>query len=38
MAAYEAFAAVYDIFMEEVDYNGWVRHVLASAEKYGSGH
>lgn len=37
MAAYEAFAAVYDIFMEEVDYNGWVRHVLASWEKYGSG-
>lgn len=37
MAAYEAFAAVYDVFMEEVDYAGWVRHILAVWDAYGAG-
>lgn len=37
MAAYGAFATVYDVFMEEVDYEGWVRHILAVWEKYGAG-
>lgn len=37
MAAYEAFAAVYDIFMDEVDYEGWLRHILAVWERYGNG-
>lgn len=37
MAAYEAFAAVYDIFMEEVDYEGWLCHIFAVWERYGNG-
>lgn len=37
MAAYGAFAAVYDIFMEEIDYEGWLCHILEAWERYGEG-
>ena len=35
MSAYEAFASVYDIFMEQVEYDQWLRHIHAVWEKYG---
>lgn len=35
MSAYEAFAAVYDIFMEQVDYAGWLHHIFAVWDKFG---
>lgn len=35
MSAYEAFAAVYDIFMEQVDYESWLDHIFAVWEKFG---
>lgn len=35
MSAYHAFAAVYDLFMGEVDYEGWLRHIFALWEKFG---
>ena len=35
MAAYEAFAEVYDLLMDDVDYDGWARHYLALLEMAG---
>ena len=35
MSAYEAFASVYDIFMEQVEYDQWLSHIHALWEKYG---
>ena len=35
MNAYETFASVYDIFMEQVDYDQWLSHIHAVWEKYG---
>lgn len=35
MSAYEAFASVYDIFMEQVEYDQWLRHIHAIWEKFG---
>lgn len=35
MAVYGAFASVYDVFMEEVDYEGWLRHISAVWGKHG---
>ena len=35
MSAYEAFASVYDIFMEQVEYDQWLSHIHAVWEKYG---
>lgn len=35
MSAYEAFASVYDIFMEQVGYDQWMNHIHAIWEKFG---
>lgn len=35
MAAYEGFASVYDIFMEEVDYPAWVNYIRQTWESLG---
>lgn len=35
MSAYEAFAAVYDIFMEDVDHEGWLAHIFAVWKRFG---
>lgn len=35
MSAYEAFASVYDIFMEQVEYDQWLNHIHAIWEKFG---
>ena len=35
MSAYEAFASVYDIFMEQVEYDQWLCHIHALWHKYG---
>ena len=35
MSAYEAFASVYDIFMEQVEYDQWLSHIHAIWEKFG---
>lgn len=35
MSAYEAFASVYDLFMEEVEYEKWLRHIHAVWDRLG---
>ena len=35
MSAYETFASVYDIFMEQVEYDQWLNHIHAIWEKFG---
>ncbi|MDO4531347.1 MAG: class I SAM-dependent methyltransferase [Bacillota bacterium] len=35
MSSYEAFASVYDIFMEQVAYDQWLSHIHALWKKYG---
>ena len=35
MSAYETFASVYDLFMEQVEYDEWLDHIHAVWEKYG---
>ena len=35
MSAYETFASVYDLFMEQVEYDQWLSHIQAVWEKYG---
>ncbi len=35
MSAYEAFASVYDLFMEQVAYDRWLAHIAAVWEKFG---
>ena len=35
MSAYAAFASVYDIFMEQVEYDQWMNHIHAIWEKFG---
>lgn len=35
MSAYETFASVYDIFMEQVEYDQWMNHIHAIWEKFG---
>lgn len=35
MSAYEAFASVYDIFMEQVEYDQWLSHIHAVWDKFG---
>lgn len=35
MSAYEAFAAVYDSFMEDVDHEGWLAHIFAVWKRFG---
>ena len=35
MSAYEAFASVYDIFMEQVEYDQWLNHIHAIWKKFG---
>lgn len=35
MSTYEAFASVYDIFMEQVEYGQWLGHIHALWGKYG---
>ncbi len=35
MSAYEAFASVYDLFMEQVSYDQWLAHIAAVWEKFG---
>ncbi len=35
MSAYETFASVYDIFMEQVEYDQWLNHIHALWDKYG---
>ena len=35
MSAYETFASVYDLFMEQVEYDEWLSHIHAVWEKYG---
>lgn len=35
MSAYEAFASVYDIFMEQVEYDQWLHHIHAVWERFG---
>lgn len=34
MGAYESFASVYDLFMDDIDYDGWVRYVERIWEKF----
>jgi len=35
MQAYEGFASIYDIFMGDIDYDGWVEYIKKIWEKYG---
>lgn len=35
MSTYEAFASVYDLFMEQVAYDQWLAHIAAVWEKFG---
>lgn len=35
MSAYESFASVYDIFMDNVDYEAWCRYLTGLLKKYG---
>ena len=35
MSAYEAFASVYDVFMEQVEYDQWLNHIHAVWDKFG---
>lgn len=35
MSAYETFASVYDLFMEQVEYDQWLSHIHAVWKKYG---
>ena len=35
MSAYEAFASVYDIFMEQIEYDQWLAHIYAVWERFG---
>ena len=35
MSAYETFASVYDLFMEQVEYDEWLDHIHAVWKKYG---
>ena len=35
MSAYEAFASVYDVFMEQVEYDRWLQHIHTLWDKYG---
>ena len=35
MSAYETFASVYDLFMEQVEYDEWLDHIHAVCKKYG---
>lgn len=35
MAAYESFAEVYDLFMDNVPYDAWCRHILTLLKRYG---
>jgi tRNA/tmRNA/rRNA uracil-C5-methylase (TrmA/RlmC/RlmD family) len=35
MSAYEAFASVYDVFMEQVEYDQWLQHIYAVWDKFG---
>lgn len=35
MSAYQSFASVYDIFMEEIEYDAWLAHIAALWEKGG---
>ncbi len=34
MSAYKAFASVYDIFMNQVDYDKWLKHIYAIWDKF----
>ena len=34
MGAYESFASVYDLFMDDVDYNGWVKYIEEIWKKF----
>lgn len=36
MSAYEAFASVYDLFMEQVEYDQWLDHIHAVWDKLGA--
>ena len=36
MSAYETFASVYDLFMEQVEYDEWLDHIHAVWKKYGN--
>lgn len=36
MSAYEAFASVYDLFMEQVEYDQWLNHIHAVWDKLGA--
>ncbi len=35
MEAYKGFASIYDIFMEDTDYDGWVRYLHCIWDRYG---
>lgn len=35
MSAYEAFASVYDVFMEQVEYDQWLDHIYAVWDAFG---
>lgn len=35
MEAYQSFAAVYDMFMDNVDYDGWSRRIISLLKKEG---
>ena len=37
MSAYETFASVYDLFMEQVEYDEWLDHIHAVWKKYAAG-
>lgn len=34
MGAYESFASVYDLFMDDVDYDGWVKYIEEIWKKF----
>lgn len=36
MEAYEGFASLYDVFMEEIDYPAWVQYIIDSWKKLGT--
>ena len=35
MASYQSFAQVYDLFMDNIDYDGWSAYLIGLLKEYG---
>ena len=35
MASYQSFAQVYDLFMDNIDYDGWSAYLISLLKEYG---